>query len=112
LDLDAGRDLLLFAFVGSAFLAATIVTAEPDTPGVEVLEGMGDDVAQTAPQPRQSHAGGERSSPIVQERLGHSSISVTSDICSHLLPNMQGEAAMAVDGALRRAIKKPSDELG
>jgi len=49
---------------------------------------------------------------IVQERLGHSSISVTLDIYSHLLPNMQSEAAMAVDGALRGTIKKPSDDLG
>jgi integrase len=49
---------------------------------------------------------------VVQERLGHSSISVTMDIYSHLMPNMQSEAAMAVDGALRGAIKKPSDDLG
>ena len=31
------------------------------------------------------------------------------DIYSHLTPNMQDEAAMAVDGALRAAIKKPDD---
>jgi integrase len=48
---------------------------------------------------------------IVQERLGHSSIAITMDIYSHLMPNMQDEAAMAVDGALRAAIKKP-DDLG
>jgi integrase len=47
---------------------------------------------------------------IVQERLGHSSIAITLDIYSHLLPNMQGEAAAAVDGAVRAAIKKPPGE--
>jgi integrase len=47
---------------------------------------------------------------IVQERLGHSSIGVTIDIYSHLLPNMQSEAAAAVDAALRGALKKPLDD--
>jgi integrase len=46
---------------------------------------------------------------IVQERLGHSSIAITMDIYSHLMPNMQGEAAAAVDGALRAAIDKSKD---
>ena len=32
---------------------------------------------------------------IVQERLGHASISTTMDIYSHVLPSMQDEAAMA-----------------
>jgi integrase len=44
---------------------------------------------------------------IVQERLGHSSIAITMDIYSHLMPNMQGEAA-AVDVAVRAALNKPS----
>jgi integrase len=48
---------------------------------------------------------------IVQERLGHSSIAITMDIYSHLIPNMQGEAAAAVDGAMRAAIKKRSDDV-
>jgi len=47
---------------------------------------------------------------IVQERLGHSSIAITMDIYSHLMPNMQGEAAAAVDGALRAAIEKRSED--
>ena len=34
---------------------------------------------------------------IVQEMLGHSSISITLDIYSHVLPNMQGEAVRAMD---------------
>jgi integrase len=33
---------------------------------------------------------------IVQEMLGHSSISVTLDTYSHVLPNMQGAAADAM----------------
>jgi integrase len=49
---------------------------------------------------------------VVQERLGHSSIAITMDIYSHLMPNMQGEAAAAVDGALRAAINKRTDDVG
>jgi integrase len=49
---------------------------------------------------------------IVQERLGHSSISVTMDIYSHLLPNMQSEAAATVDGVMRAAINKRADDVG
>ena len=37
---------------------------------------------------------------IVQERLGHASISTTMDIYSHVLPGMQEEATMAF-GRLR-----------
>ena len=39
---------------------------------------------------------------IVSERLGHSSISVTMDIYSHVLPGMQEEAALAVEPLLDR----------
>ena len=49
---------------------------------------------------------------IVQERLGHSSIAITMDIYSHLMPNMQGEAAATVDGVLRAAINKRADSDG
>jgi len=49
---------------------------------------------------------------IVQGRLGHSSVSFTLDIYSHLLPNMQGEAAAAVDGVFRAAIDKPPEDVG
>lgn len=45
---------------------------------------------------------------IVQERVGHSSIAM--DIYSHLMPNMQGEAA--VDGGMRAAINKRTDDVG
>jgi integrase len=47
---------------------------------------------------------------IVQERLGHSSIAITMDIYSHLMPNMQGEAAAAVDVAMRAAINNRDDK--
>lgn len=39
---------------------------------------------------------------VVQERLGHSAISVTMDIYSHVKPNIQKEAAAAIDKALTR----------
>lgn len=34
---------------------------------------------------------------IVSERLGHSSVEITLDVYSHLLPNMQSEAAEAIE---------------
>jgi integrase len=34
---------------------------------------------------------------VVQERLGHSQISVTLDTYSHLLPSLQAEAAEKID---------------
>jgi integrase len=49
---------------------------------------------------------------IVQERLGHSSIAITMDIYSQLMPNMQGDAANAVDGVLRAAINKRAEDVG
>jgi integrase len=39
---------------------------------------------------------------IVQERLGHSSISITLDIYSHLMPNTQDVAALAIDQMLAK----------
>ena len=38
---------------------------------------------------------------IVSEMLGHSSIRVTLDIYSHLLPDMQEKAAKALEEALK-----------
>ena len=38
---------------------------------------------------------------MVSEMLGHSSISVTLDIYSHLLPEMQEKATKALEKALR-----------
>jgi integrase len=45
---------------------------------------------------------------IVQERLGHSSIAITMDIYSHLMPNMQADAAGKIDAALKAAQKNRS----
>jgi integrase len=37
---------------------------------------------------------------VVQERLGHSTIAVTMDVYSHILPTMQRDAAAKLDGLL------------
>lgn len=42
---------------------------------------------------------------VVQERLGHSRITTTIDTYSHLLPNMQKEAAEAFSEMLQDQIK-------
>ena len=41
---------------------------------------------------------------VVQERLGHSSISVTLDIYSHVVPGMQELAALQLDQALKTPV--------
>ena len=43
---------------------------------------------------------------IVSERLGHSTIGITLDTYSHVLPGMQEEAAKRIDTALRAAMRK------
>jgi integrase len=43
---------------------------------------------------------------IVQERVGHASISMTLDLYSHVVPGMQEEAAASVDTLMRAAISK------
>src|SRR5215468_1063196 len=43
---------------------------------------------------------------IAQERLGHSSVTVTIDLYSHVLPGMQTEAVNRVDAALRDALDR------
>jgi integrase len=40
---------------------------------------------------------------VVQERLGHASITETLDRYSHLTPNMQREAAARLDAAVEDA---------
>jgi len=44
---------------------------------------------------------------VVSERLGHSSVSITMDIYSHVLPGMQEEAAKAFENALKNCVSKP-----
>jgi integrase len=46
---------------------------------------------------------------IVQERLGHSTIAVTLDLYSHVMPGMQEDAAMKVDRALKAALGKRTE---
>ena len=42
---------------------------------------------------------------VVQERLGHASITLTLDTYSHVLPSMQDDAAAIIDGVMRKALK-------
>jgi integrase len=49
---------------------------------------------------------------IVQERFGHSSIAITMDIYSHLMPNVQESAAATVDDVMRAAINRRSKDVG
>jgi len=43
---------------------------------------------------------------VVQERLGHNSITVTIDTYSHLVPGMQEAAALKFDDGVRREQRK------
>jgi integrase len=43
---------------------------------------------------------------VVQEILGHSQISMTMDIYSHVLPTMQGEAMAKLDQAFREGLER------
>ena len=43
---------------------------------------------------------------IAQERLGHSSVSVTIDLYCHVLPGMQAEAVSRVDAAMQDALNR------
>ena len=43
---------------------------------------------------------------IAQERLGHSSVGITLDLYSHVLPGMQAEAVNRVDAILRDALDR------
>ena len=40
---------------------------------------------------------------VVSEALGHSSVTITLDTYSHVLPNMQDELAIAVKNLLKRS---------
>jgi integrase len=43
---------------------------------------------------------------VVSERLGHASIGITLDTCSHVMPGMQEEAAEKIDAGLRAALAR------
>ena len=48
---------------------------------------------------------------IVQERLGHSTISVTLDIYSHVAPGLQEAAANRFDEAITNKYNKTANEI-
>ena len=43
---------------------------------------------------------------VASERLGHSKVAITLDLYSHVLPNMQADAAAVVDGALQAVLNR------
>jgi integrase len=47
---------------------------------------------------------------IAQERLGHSSIAITLDLYSHVLPGMQREAAQFLDQDMRAALERTGNK--
>ena len=49
---------------------------------------------------------------VAQERLGHSSVGITLDLYSHVLPGMQEDAAAKVDAAIRAAIDEVPRRFG
>jgi len=49
---------------------------------------------------------------IAQERLGHSSVAITLDLYSHVLPGLQADAAARIDDAVRTAIDRHREPKG
>jgi integrase len=49
---------------------------------------------------------------VAQERLGHSSIAITLDLYSHVMPGMQHEAAQQIDRAMRDALERAANKKG
>jgi hypothetical protein len=47
----------------------------------------------------------KRQQAELRSRLGHSTIGITLDLYSHVLPGMQEDAARRFDGALRAALQ-------
>lgn len=47
---------------------------------------------------------------IASEPLGHSKVGIALNLYGHVLPNMQTDAAAAVDAALRVALNKPGSK--
>jgi integrase len=45
---------------------------------------------------------------VAQERLGHSTITTTLDLYSHVTETMQTDAAARVDAIFRDALKRPA----
>jgi integrase len=49
---------------------------------------------------------------IAQERLGHSSVAITLDLYSHVLPGLQADAAARIDDVVRTAIDRRREPKG
>jgi len=49
---------------------------------------------------------------VVQEALGHASVSITLDVYSHLIPGMQQEAANRIDTVLRTHLERGQPKNG
>jgi integrase len=49
---------------------------------------------------------------VVQEALGHSSVSITLHIYSHLMPGMQRDAANGIDTMLRTHLEQALPKSG
>jgi integrase len=45
---------------------------------------------------------------VVSERLGHATVGITLDTYSHVLPNLQEEAAQKIDGLLAGRGRRPN----
>lgn len=45
----------------------------------------------------------------VSERLGHSTVGITLDVYSHVLPGMQEEAAQRIDAVIKAALGTDND---
>lgn len=48
---------------------------------------------------------------IASERLGHSTIAITLDLYSHVMPGMQADAAEQVDAAIQRAVNATTKDV-
>jgi hypothetical protein len=64
--------------------------------------------ARASAQSREPSAGRKRSPENRPGAVGYSSIAITMDVYSHVMPNMQAEAAAKVDAALKAAQKNGS----
>ena len=49
---------------------------------------------------------------VAQERLGHSTITTTLDLYSHITETMQEDAAAPIDAAFRRCYKRSRKAIG
>ena len=48
---------------------------------------------------------------VVPEQLGHASVNITSDTCSHVLPGLQGAAAAQPDSVLAKPAAESVSDL-